>query len=161
MSKNRMVLKILSWFMVLAFVFGSGSAGAQNVSGKAPDFTLSSMTGESHQLSQYQGKNPVLLVFFATWCPPCQREVPDLIELQNKYAGKGLKIFAVNVNEPQDVVEQFAREKGINYTVLLDSDAAVADQYEVRGIPTNVLIDRKGDIQFIGHSIPGNIEEVL
>lgn len=132
----------------------------ENITG-APDFTLPSIEGVEHTLSQFQGKNPVLLVFFATWCPPCNREVPHLVEIENQYGGRGLKILAVNIAEPQETVERFIQEKEINYTVLLDRKGKVADQYHVTGIPANFLIDKQGEVVFEGHRPPENIEDVL
>ena len=147
------------WFslFLLALLISTTTAAF----GQTQDFTLPSVTGQTHTLSQYQGKNPVLLVFFATWCPPCNREVPHLVDLQKTYGGRGLKILAVDVAESEDAVRQFVREKEINYTVLLDPKGETADQYHVNGIPTNILIDKNGEVKFEGHSIPKNIEDVL
>lgn len=160
LSKNNL-LKEMPWILILTFVFNLGAASNAIARARFQDFTLNSTAGESHKLSQYQGKNPVLLVFFATWCPPCNREVPHLVELQKKYGDKGLKILAVDIDEPRDLVNEFIKEKGINYTVLLDEGGQVAETYNVSGIPTNILFDKKGDVRYAGHALPRHIEDVL
>jgi len=157
MKKGKIVLGALLWIFLIALASTSNAM----ISVKYEDFTLTSSGGETHQLSQYQGQSSVLLVFFATWCPPCIREVPDLIKLQDKYGDKGLKILAVDIDEPRNLVEGFIKNKGINYTVLLDQGARVAEIYDVRAIPMNILIDKKGEVKYVGHALPKNIEDVL
>jgi len=119
-----------------------------------PGFTLNTLAGEPVDLDSYLGNTPVLVVFWASWCPPCKREIPLINELRQQYGENELQIFAVNINESIETVSSFARDWGINYTVLMDRSAEVADQYGVRGIPTNVLFDRDGNIQYYGHSFP-------
>ena len=125
------------------------------------DFTLSSADGNTFTLSEVVKERPVLVVFFATWCPPCQHEVPELIKLQDKDQASGLKILAVDVDESKETAANFIRSKGINYTVLLDEGGRAANQYGVEGIPTNILIARGGEVKYEGHSIPENIDDIL
>jgi peroxiredoxin len=84
----------------------------------APDFTLTDIAGKEHRLSDYRGKD-VMLVFWATWCPPCQMEVPGLIELRRTVSENKLVMLAISGDEP-DVAKKFVADRGINYTVLLD-----------------------------------------
>ena len=157
MKNSKLLTLLLAGFLLLH----SGMASARMSGVKYEDFTLTSVAGESVTLSQYKGKNPVLLVFFATWCPPCKREVPHLVGLQNQYADKGLKILAIDIDEPGDLVNQFIEENGINYTVLLDQGGEIAEKYKVTGIPTNILIDKQGVVKYAGNAPPRNIEDVL
>ena len=78
----------------------------------AADFTLKSLEGEEFKLSSFRGKNPVYLVFWATWCPYCVKEIPRLKELYAKLAPKGLKILAINIgyNDPLLRVQTFSEE---------------------------------------------------
>ena len=158
-----MKLKNIFFWILPALIFIQfGAAAAQKPHmASAIDFTLPSLEGKQYTLSQFKGKNPVLLVFFATWCPPCRREIPQLIDYQDRYASKGLKVMAINIDEAPDEVRTFAKGHGINYTVLLDEGAQVADKYSIRNIPTNILINKKGEVNFIGHTLPKNIEDVL
>lgn len=157
MKNHKLLTVLLAGFLLLH----SGMASARMSGVSYQDFTLTSVSGESVTLSQFKGSNPVLLVFFATWCPPCNREVPHLVELQNKYGSKGLKIVAVDIDEPKDLVSQFVQEKGINYTVLLDQGGQIAEKYKVTGIPMNILFDKQGEVKHAGNAPPRNIEDVL
>jgi peroxiredoxin len=113
--------------------------------GTAPQFTLSDMTGRSVSLSDYRGK-VVILDFWATWCPPCKKEIPDFIALQNQYALQGLQIIGVGLDEPSNVAS-FVQQYGINYPVVVGDDA-IANRYGgVSGIPTTFIIDKQGKIR--------------
>jgi len=110
----------------------------------APDYQLESIEGGSQKISDYRG-SVVMLNFWATWCGPCKREIPDFIELQKTYGPKGLKIVGVALDEPADV-RSFVRANGLNYPVLI-GNAEIAQAYGgVQSIPTTFLIDREGKI---------------
>ncbi len=112
----------------------------------APDFTLKDLSGKSVTVSSFRGKSPVLLVFSATWCPYCRRQIPYLIDLRKKIQVQDLAIYTIDVAEPRDKVAAFVASKGINYPVLLDPTNKVADLYGASGIPFFVLIDRDGNV---------------
>lgn len=114
------------------------------VSGAAPAFTLVDVNGRSVSLSDFKGK-VVVLDFWATWCPPCKREIPDFIKLQSEYGSKGLEIVGIALDQP-DKVRAFARENGMNYPVLLGSDEIAAQYGGVESIPTTFVIDKSGKI---------------
>lgn len=116
---------------------------------KAPDFELKTLTGETVKLSSLKGKK-VMLNFWATWCPPCKAEMPDLEKLY-KQKDNDLVILAVNI-DPQLDVKGFAKEYGITFPILLDEDDSVNERYQIISIPTTYFIDRDGIIQskFIG-----------
>ncbi|MEN3014056.1 MAG: TlpA disulfide reductase family protein [Endomicrobiia bacterium] len=109
---------------------------------------------ETFKLSSFVGKKLILLNFWTTWCPYCVAEVPHLIELYNKYKDKGLEILAINIGEPKNKVENFVVSQKIPYRVLLDLHGKVAKQYGVRGIPTNFLINKSGEVIFVGYDLP-------
>ena len=112
--------------------------------GTAPQFTLSDIHGRSVSLSEYRGK-VVILDFWATWCPPCKKEIPDFIALQNQYAMQGLQVIGIGLDEPSKVAS-FVKQYGINYPVVVGDDA-VANLYGgVTGIPTTFIIDKQGKI---------------
>jgi peroxiredoxin len=116
----------------------------------APDFTLNSLDGEDISLSQYFGKENVFLVFGASWCPYCVKEIPELNEIEARYGGQGLKLLYINVQESREKVASFAQKNSMGYTVLPDTSGAVARLYRVRGIPHQVIIDKKGEILYEG-----------
>ena len=116
----------------------------------APDFVLADITGKVHKLSDYRGKD-VLLIFWATWCGPCLMEVPDLIELRRTVGEDKLAMLAIS-NERPDVVKKFVADRGINYTVLLDrgnmpAPFGVMRIYRTTGIPCGFFIDAEGKIK--------------
>lgn len=140
--------------MTLYSVFGPGESNANGapkpslpageVAGSAPGFTLSDIGGKSVSLSDFRGK-VVVLDFWATWCPPCRREIPDFINLQKEYGSRGVQIVGVALDEPAKV-QAFVRQNGMNYPVLLGTDDIALKYGGIQGIPTTFVIDRKGKI---------------
>ncbi|MBM4312886.1 MAG: TlpA family protein disulfide reductase [Deltaproteobacteria bacterium] len=111
---------------------------------KAPDFVLTDLKGQQFRLSDRKGKNPVLIVFSATWCTYCVKEIPNLKSLHAAYAKQGLEIVNIDIQESKEKVDKFAAKHDLPYRTLLDLDGAVSGVYQVRGIPTTVLIDKNG-----------------
>jgi len=127
--------------------FGGKASGiAPKVGAAAPDFTLPSLGGKAVSLSSYKGK-VVLLNFFATWCPPCRAEMPDLESSYKELKDKGLEIIAVDLQEDQNTVSGYVKSLGLSFTVLLDRGADVFGQYHVTGLPTSYFIDRDGVVR--------------
>jgi peroxiredoxin len=109
----------------------------------APDFTLSQLEGGSLTLSNLRGK-PTLINFWATWCPPCRRELPALQTAYTAYQDD-IGFIAVNVKEDPATVTALVQELGLNFPIVLDSDGQVSNiAYEVRGLPTTVFVDANG-----------------
>jgi len=118
----------------------------------APDFTLNDITGKQHKLSDYQGKN-VLLVFWATWCGPCVKEIPDLKELrktigQDKLAMLAISYITTMPPNTTEIVKGFVERQNINYTVLSVNRSDVSEPYsKVNGIPCSFFINPEGKIK--------------
>ena len=113
----------------------------------APDFSVEDINGKTHKLSDYQGLN-VVVVFWATWCPACNLEIPHLIELRNMIAEDKLAILAISNEEPEHL-KNFAASKGINYTIAsLGGNPLPKPFADVTSIPTTFFIDPKGKIKF-------------
>ena len=123
----------------------------------APDFTLTDLAGHPVSLSSYRGHSAVLMDFWATWCGPCRMAMPDLQDLADKFKGRPLEILSVNQGESADQVRRFIEHRKYTFHVVLDSDRAVSSEFGVEGIPTLVLVDKKGVVQWlqVGYS-PGN-----
>ncbi|HHZ79871.1 MAG TPA: TlpA family protein disulfide reductase [Candidatus Marinimicrobia bacterium] len=119
---------------------------------QAPDFTLSDMDGNEVSLSDFKG-NIVIINFWATWCGPCRFEIPDLIDLQEKYNGD-LVILGVSLDyDGPSVVPQFAERLGISYPILY-GNGQIAQRYGgVTGIPTTFVIDRDMNVykRYVGY----------
>ncbi|HEX9061697.1 MAG TPA: redoxin domain-containing protein [Clostridia bacterium] len=111
------------------------------------DFTLTDLNGKKVSLSDYKGKN-VFLNFWATWCPPCRGEMPDIEDVYNEsLKNKDFIILAVNLGEDKDTVKAFIDSKGYHFKVLLDLDQKAGDSYGINAIPSSFFIDRNGNIQ--------------
>jgi len=111
----------------------------------APDFTLTDIAGKEHKLSDYRGKN-VLIILWATWCGPCRMEIPHLIELRNTANEDELAMLAIS-NENLNLVKSFVAQARMNYTVLVDR-GSLADPYNaVTAIPSSFFIDPDGKIK--------------
>ena len=111
----------------------------------APDFELETLDGETVKLSDYRGKR-VMLNFWATWCPPCRAEMPDM---QRFHEDKDVVILAVNLRETEsstEKVKNFLEERDLTFPVLLDESTVVANQYQIQPIPSSFLIDSSGRI---------------
>ncbi len=111
----------------------------------AVDFELEDLQGRRTALSGYRGK-VVFLNFWATWCPPCRKEMPAMQELYRSLGGTDFEIVAVDLQEEKAEVQRFVKENGLTFPVLLDTTGQAGTTYSVRNIPTTYLIDRKGNL---------------
>jgi thiol-disulfide isomerase/thioredoxin len=110
----------------------------------APDFKLTTLDGKPVTLADSHGK-VILLNFWATWCGPCRAEIPDLIELQNKYKDK-LQILGLVVDDDADAIKEFVEKVGINYPVAIASDDIRFEYGGIAALPTSFVLDSKGRI---------------
>lgn len=122
----------------------------------APDFTLPTVEGETLQLSSLRGQ-PVVLNFWATWCGPCQREMPALEAAAQRFAGE-VVFLGVDQGESQEEVVAYLEQLGVSFPVPLDADMAVGDRYNIRGMPTTYFIDADGVIR---HMWMGEMNAVI
>ena len=118
----------------------------------ATNFTLQDIDGKTQKLSDYQGK-VVLLNFFATWCAPCQEEMPKLeTNIWQAYKSKGVVVLGINLKEDLGQVKLFAVNNGISYPLAIDADGKVFIAYAggdgVTNVPFNVVIDKNQKIRY-------------
>jgi peroxiredoxin len=111
----------------------------------APDFTLQTLDGGTFRLSEQRGK-PVVLNFWATWCGPCQNELPA-VQKAAAHFGDDVVFVGVDQGEKADVVQSFADKLGLTFTIPMDGDGAVGYDYNVQGLPTTFFIDRHGVVK--------------
>ena len=114
----------------------------------APDFELTTLDGRKVKLSDYRGKK-VILNFWATWCPPCRAEIPDMEKFYSSYKDKDIVILGVNLTkaeQDQTSVKSFIKEYRVTYPILLDKESLAAEMYQVSAIPTSYIIDPQGTI---------------
>ncbi len=126
----------------------STAATAALVTKPAPDFTLPSAAGTNLRLQEQRGQ-VVMLNFWATWCGPCRREMPQLNRLYEKYRKAGFVLLGVNVDENPANAVGVSSKLGVQFPVLFDKDQRVSRLYDLSTMPSTVLIDRDGRVRFI------------
>jgi peroxiredoxin len=128
---------------------GDSSSGQNvEVGREAPDFILPDLQGNQIALSDHQGE-VVLINFWATWCPPCRVEMPDMEAVYREHHNEGFEILGVDQREPQELVEEFVTERGFSWIFLLDEDFEVSQEYSATSIPRSILVDRDGTVAHV------------
>jgi peroxiredoxin len=130
---------------------------------KAPGFSARSVTGERLELAALLARGPVVLDFWATWCKPCLMSLPELERLHRRYAGRGVTVIGVSVDGPRNhaKVRPFAHRLGLGFPVVLDTDERLQALYQVRAVPTTVLIGRDGTLLHHAQGfLPGDTERL-
>ena len=152
--------------MLLISVFVSSVFAATEAEDKedekaAPDFTLKSLKGSNLKLSEFRG-DVVMINFWATWCGPCQQEMPILNDLYLKYRDEGLTMLGVNVEKNTSKAADMIRELRVVYPVLFDKQSQVSKDYNVDDMPTTVLVDRDGNLRYVHQGFKsGNEDEYV
>jgi thiol-disulfide isomerase/thioredoxin len=122
--------------------------------GETPPLVLNDLKGTTHNLEDYRGK-VVMVQFWATYCPPCIKEMPSMQRLQAKLAGKPFVILAVNMGETEQEVRDFLKKVNVDFTILMDNDGKSLSLWKVFVAPSTFLINPKGDISY---SLQGGAE---
>ena len=150
-------------------ISGSESEPSENTAPPAIDFRLQDQYGNTHTLEDYRGKT-IFLNFWATWCPPCRAEMPDIQKLYEEYSREGeealivLGVAAPGMGQEQDEegITAFLEENGYTYPVLMDTEGDLFYSYGIRAFPTTFMIDRDGNIfGYISGQLTGEMMESI
>ena len=131
--------------LLLATLTYAASTHAAKPGTPAPPFALPTASGETAALASLRGR-VVYVDFWASWCGPCRRSFPWMNAMQSRYASEGLAIVAVNVDKRRADAERFLRDTPASFTIVYDAEGKTPAAYDVAGMPSSYLIDRRGNI---------------
>lgn len=143
---NKFMLRAV--LMIALSVSGVEASVAAEISGRAPNFTLKSMSGKNLKLSEYRGQ-VVMINFWASWCAPCRQEMPLLEGLYKKYRPLGFTLLGVNVEEDSSKASTLLRNIRVSFPILFDNKNKVSKLYKVSAMPTTVILDRDGNMRYL------------
>jgi thiol-disulfide isomerase/thioredoxin len=149
--RNLWLPGLVAAVVAFAFLANPISAGDDDT-GTVPELKAKTLDGKMFDLEKQRGK-VVVLNFWATWCGPCVKEIPDFIELQKKYKKKGLVFVGVSVDKTESPVKQFVKKQKVNYPMLMTSEKIwerfqkLVPENQRNAVPVTFLVDRKGKIR--------------
>jgi peroxiredoxin len=143
--------------MATNLLLSQSAQAATALMSAAPDFTLRTLSGPNLRLQEQRGK-VVLINFWATWCGPCQQEMPKLNQLYEKYHAAGFVLLGVNVDEDSRHAADVANKLGLKFPVLLDAEKSVSQLYDVATMPSTVIIDRAGKVRYLHRGYLSGVE---
>ena len=132
--------------LILLLVFAAPRASGASEAPLAPHVTVKSVTGETLDLDQLRLQGPVLIDFWATWCKPCIAALPEVDSLRRRFGPRGLTVIGVSVDGPRNFpkVRPFAHRLGLGFAIVLDEDGSLQQRFQVRAVPTSILISAEG-----------------
>ena len=148
---NRLCRTHLAVAVAMALAVGGAACARAKTEAEAvpaPEFSLQDLQGNALSLASYKGK-VLVLNFWATWCPPCRREIPDFIEAYKEHQADGLEILGVSVDElSAEALRDWVQKAGMNYPVAMATPKIIADYQPGNFIPATIVIDRGGRIRY-------------
>lgn len=138
-----LVIVFLGAYAVATVVMGND--GIPKVGDQAPDFQLLGLDGKVHTLKDYEGKSKVIN-FWGTYCPPCVREMPALQAQRDKWLSEGVEVIGINVGEDKMTVENFVKQTGVEFPILMDPNRDSVGDYKVTAMPATYFVSSKGEI---------------
>jgi len=124
---------------------GVSSAGGDTQAVPAPDFTLDRLGGGEIRLADYKGEKPVVLDFWTSWCPNCQRDMPKTSRLYEEYRDQ-VEVIGINMQETEGITQKFIDQRNIIFPIVMDPSGRTSNQYGVKYTNTHVLIDKDGNV---------------
>ncbi len=151
--------------LIAIIILGTVVPCQAQADGESPDFSAKDISGQTVKLSELKGK-VVLLDFWATWCPPCRVEVPNLIKIHRQFRDKNFVLISVSLDRDQAAARKFVSDKEMDWVHIIDAEAGIeiAGKYQVAYIPATFLINRMGKIeasQLRGSDLKNKIAELL
>ncbi|WP_028580809.1 TlpA family protein disulfide reductase [Desulfogranum japonicum] len=155
----RIALIVLFSFF---FTFAPSLGLSNEIGKRLPAFNGKTLDGSSIRMNSIIGKKPVLIVFWASWCPSCKSEVPRINELVKKYKSKGMEFIGINIgaNDSPKRAKAFVKKTKMNYPVIFDKTGTISNQYRIVGVPTIIVADSAGVIQFKNYGTPNITDKV-
>jgi peroxiredoxin len=152
--------RCLQVVLVLACLFPF-SAYARIEQAAAPDFTLQSLTGETVRLAELRGQ-VVLINFWASWCGPCRQEMPVLDRLHHRYKDAGFTVIGINVEGEAAPARALVDKTGVTFPVLIDEGQLISKRYDLKAMPSTVVVDRDGNVRYVHRGYkPGDEEKYV
>ncbi len=152
MKKRRLVMRTVILLVLVSAVaytlyanFTKSDQQKVAVGKDAPDFVLTDMQGNKHRLSDYKGQG-VFLNFWGTWCKPCETEMPYINNQYHQFNDQGVQVLAVDINESNLAVNQFASRHKLDFPIMIDKDKQVMNAYDIDPLPATFLIDKNGKV---------------
>jgi peroxiredoxin len=140
-------MKTLIAILFITAIVAPLPAFAVNAGDAAPGFSLKDVNGNTLTLKSLKGK-VVFLTFWATWCPSCKEELPDLNNLQQKYADKGFTVLSICIESSETVVATYLKKHPVTFPVLVDKEGTAAEAFRFSGLPASFLIGKDGLIRY-------------
>ncbi len=161
MQQNTILIFFVSSLALIAGIFIQTSANnseQQNITVPAIKINLPDINGKQRDLTEWQGKIRIIN-FWATWCPPCLKEIPEFIKLQDKFKDKNVQFIGIAIDDKQ-AVEQYLQKNPVNYPMLIGGDKAIALSQQlgniVNAVPFSLIINQQGQII---HRHPGELSK--
>ena len=145
---NKKHILVIGISLALALCVASVISFAKVKADAAPDFTLKSSSGKNIRLSELKGRI-VMLNFWATWCGPCAEEIPQLNELYESLDPYDFELLGINLDEDQSKAIHLANKLDVNFPVLFDEDKSVSKSFDIKAMPTTIIIDRAGRVRHV------------
>lgn len=153
--------QLLSLITGVFFLMTAAPLQAVQSGEKVPPFHLTTLDGKILDSKELIGKNPMFFVFWATWCPTCTDEIPQINKLVREFSSQGMKFVGINVgvNDSAEKARLFAEKHAMEYPVYFDDGTKLTREFKVQGTPTIILTDKQGIVRYRGFSAPRNLDD--